>query len=530
MVSSNYNLKSTIDSSLKVLSSDLGINISKCLEDIVILKHPEVPNDKVCGPFYPLQTCSNMCGVIVVCMSGIVCESWNSWVTGTIETGIQLITKPSLNDRQLRLTVISWIVNNDICTNMFFPEVIIVSDNDDCHSDNNSLPPSKEPEIDDNTSDDDFMESDDLASTTKILGMLPDGFMYKMLRVIKYDNIGSFHCTFKLNIDNEEILRKWLAAYNDKSKETMVYESCRNGKGKSVVKKFYLRCQHKQRQTGKHTKSGRSLKTTHKSHNNRNTNCPAQIIATLLSPRKSNHRFGVDVILKHSHNHLVHVADALRFRRMSESTKEKYYDLFRQGHSPSSAHLEYETSVTYSDEPQLIADRNTNPKKSDVYNLFNKWRKSNVGVRTGKQLFTELEKRINAYNDANSVIGGKAVVQRYHKTKGDEQEEPLVLAICTPLMSRVHEYILQSRELVFIDASSSFEDFNNPLFVISTSSAAGGLPLGVVVTSAESASVIHKGMTMLQDLFPDPAFYGNGSPANIMIDDSSAEREFKGCI
>lgn len=155
--------------------------------------------------------------------------------------------------------------------------------------------------------------------------------------------------------------------------------------------------------------------------------------------------------------------------------------------------------------------------------------KCNIGVRTGKQLFTTLEKCIYAYNDANSESGGKAVVQRYFKSKGDNgeitQEEPLVLAICTPLMARVHEYIVQSKELVFIDASSSFEDFNNPLFVISTSSAAGGLPLGVVVTSAESANVIHKGMTKLQELFPTSAFYGAGSPANIVIDDSSAERE-----
>ena len=63
-------------------------------------------------------------------------------------------------------------------------------------------------------------------------------------------------------------------------------------------------------------------------------------------------------------------------------------------------------------------------------------------------------------------------------------------------MSRVHHYILQSKELVFIDASSSFEDFNNPLFVMSTSSAAGGLPLGIVAVSAESADVIHKGMML----------------------------------
>ena len=99
-----------------------------------------------------------------------------------------------------------------------------------------------------------------------------------------------------------------------------------------------------------------------------------------------------------------------------------------------------------------------------------------------------------------------------------------MLAICTPLMSRVHKYIQQSKELVFIDASSSFEDFNNPLFVISTSSAAGGLPLGVVVTSGESASTIHKGMSMLQKLFPPFAFFNEGSPKNI-IDDLSAEMD-----
>lgn len=65
--------------------------------------------------------------------------------------------------------------------------------------------------------------------------MLPDGFIYKMLRVIQYRDMQSFHCTFKLEIDTEEKVRKWLAAYNEKSKETMVYESCRNSKGKRVV-------------------------------------------------------------------------------------------------------------------------------------------------------------------------------------------------------------------------------------------------------------------------------------------------------
>ena len=111
------------------------------------------------------------------------------------------------------------------------------------------------------------------------------------------------------------------------------------------------------------------------------------------------------------------------------------------------------------DDSKLLADRSVNPKISDVYNLFNKWRKSNLGVRTGKDLFTELEQRSNVYNDAHKSVVGKRVIQRYckgSKIKGDngEVDQPLVLAICTPLMSRVHQHIYQSKELVFVHASS----------------------------------------------------------------------------
>ena len=121
---------------------------------------------------------------------------------------------------------------------------------------------------------------------------------------------------------------------------------------------------------------------------------------------------------------------------------------------------------------------------------------------SGEQLFTELKRRVAMYNDSYREQGGNASIQRYCKaslkisSNDKEEDQPLMLAIaiCTPLMSRVHQRISQSKELLFIDASSSFEDFNNPLFVISTSSAAGGLPLGIVITSGESANVIKKGL------------------------------------
>ena len=90
------NLTATVEASLKVISSDLSIDITKCLQNIIVLQQSGVSN-KGNVPFYPLQTCSNMCGIIVVCMSAIVSECWNSWVTWSKPTDPPFISKPSAN-------------------------------------------------------------------------------------------------------------------------------------------------------------------------------------------------------------------------------------------------------------------------------------------------------------------------------------------------------------------------------------------------------------------------------------------------
>ena len=100
--------------------------------------------------------------------------------------------------------------------------------------------------------------------------------------------------------------------------------------------------------------------------------------------------------------------------------------------------------------------------------------------------------------------------------RGKDDDLPRILAMCTPLMSRVHKYAQQSGELVFIDSSSSFDDYNNPMFVISTSSAAGGLPLGVV-TSGESSSTINAAIMHLNSILPNWSFCNRGSPSNMKL-------------
>ena len=67
---------------------------------------------------------------------------------------------------------------------------------------------------------------------------------------------------------------------------------------------------------------------------------------------------------------------------------------------------------------------------------------------------------------------------------------PLVLAICTPLMPRAHVLLQQAGELVHCDSTASLDRCNCPTFIMSTACSAGGIPVGVVITSGE-AEVFH---------------------------------------
>ena len=205
-----------------------------------------------------------------------------------------------------------------------------------------------------------------------ITSILPSKYDYTFTEIHNCNiQAHNFKCSFKIRLENEDDARKWVQEYNTGTQETMVFQRSKKRVGQRVCKKRYLRCHHRQRTTG----NNKDLLTTHQTHSNKNCNCPAQLTLTILAPHKRHCGYLTEVMLQHNHNHTINVADALRFRPISEETKAQYYDLFKQGHSPSSAHLEYETNLMYTESPQLLADRNINPKTSDVYNLFNKWRK-----------------------------------------------------------------------------------------------------------------------------------------------------------
>ena len=101
------------------------------------------------------------------------------------------------------------------------------------------------------------------------------------------------------------------------------------------------------------------------------------------------------VQLTFNHNHPIESAHALSFLPIDHQTREKFYELFRKGHSASSAYHWHETKIFFEDQVQL-ADRAFNPIKTDISRLYSDWQKKELGPDNGKSLFDKLQSEIDA--------------------------------------------------------------------------------------------------------------------------------------
>ena len=101
------------------------------------------------------------------------------------------------------------------------------------------------------------------------------------------------------------------------------------------------------------------------------------------------------------------------------------------------------------------------------------------------QWYEPAEEESNDDTDDCDEITEEPKTKRKRRHNCKETSKPFILALCTPLMARVHSNVVQSSEMVFCDSTASLDRLNTSLFILSTSHPAGGLPLGVVLVSDE---------------------------------------------
>lgn len=81
-----------------------------------------------------------------------------------------------------------------------------------------------------------------------------------------------------------------------------------------------------------------------------------------------------------NHNHPIDSAHVLSFRPIAPETKEIFSELFRKGHTASSAYHWHETKLYLDggEDQILLADRAFNPTKADLSRLYSEWQKKEL--------------------------------------------------------------------------------------------------------------------------------------------------------
>jgi hypothetical protein len=373
--------------------------------------------------------------------------------------------------------------------------------------------------------------------------------------------------TFRINVTEEKDAKQWLQEISEVSKITYRVTRTYKVTQKRVLFKVDMHCQHKQKpltikQKGLKALSKKKANPLMGELRNKKTSCKSTLRLKILQPTKreiyeeSNifltHKTRVELVLWHDHP--LHSAHVLSFCPVSNETEQSYIKLFQSGHSAASARHYYETTLMDTcEETELqakLSDRSINPRLQDISRLYNKWRLSVYGTNNsnGRDLAELLTEEIHKYNSSNADSGGKASVQVFDRggdssaetetdsdtdiqpkktkrKKFSKQCQPLIITACTPVMARVHRKIKQAGEMIFCDSTSCLEKYNCSLFILSTSSPAGGLPLGVAITSDEKETTVKNALKSLLKILPEGSFYNQkNGPQVIMTDDSSTER------
>lgn len=91
-------------------------------------------------------------------------------------------------------------------------------------------------------------------------------------------------------------------------------------------------------------------------------------------------------------------------------------------------------------------------------------------------------------------------------------------------MLRAHEKISQSGDLVMLDASGGMDKQRHRLYAFVAPTAAGGLPLGVVVTDCEKENVFTEALLCYRERLSEKSFFAKGYPDVFLTDNDMKER------
>lgn len=371
---------------------------------------------------------------------------------------------------------------------------------------------------------------------------LPSGFTYLILAEEHGDG-DNYTLRLQTNIASKDDIFNWIKQYNEETKITM-----KLGQTYPGSQKLRFRCQHNTRNKQKEEKRA-----------TKNTSCPASIIAvisddpvlqSLNTTTRSTTTNSCSLLIKFCHNHPLD-DNILKFRPVSTDILNKLNKMFSDGYRPSFAlHLHrFDLQIEHGERyPKILADRyfcptvdncqhfhkmyfknqrdhseksgfnnTSNENLNNSNEIYEKQVRNNMTMNNEKEHLKSLAASYNAEHDEE---GGKIVV--YYEME-QEAIHPYV-AICTPIMARIHRLVRESGEVCFCDSTKGIDRFHCRLILLLVRSAVGSLPLAVGITSNKSKASWLTLFNLIKETLPNWAFYGRGTqgPWYFVSDDNDS--------
>ena len=306
---------------------------------------------------------------------------------------------------------------------------------------------------------------------------------------------------FTANINSREEFEHWLNILETKTKAQ--FNIVHTGRCDGQRLDFYreLKCH-------LNVRRGKLWVLNYRKRGGKHTACPSKLSVKILSypgpvwKTKPGKAVRADercrMTLHWNHNHPLASADILRRHSVRPGTNEKLVNLYRHGHSIASAmeciQLELENGLKEGEKLEnVLNDRSVYPDYQHchyIYRRFFKRKHPTSDVPMGqesmdlldqqnggapkakrrkrtKSLFNRDDRLVEVIASLNEQLGEACIV---HETL----EGKHMVAICTPLMKRVHEHMQESGELMFVDSFGDLDRKGYRVFLLMTHSMAGG--------------------------------------------------------
>ena len=274
-----------------------------------------------------------------------------------------------------------------------------------------------------------FKEKENLRR--RALERLPDDYEYQV-KAFRPCSKSKFTLCFSskdVKIDN---LEGWLIEFQSINNVTLKVKVKKKAT-KGYLLQHYYRCQHKTRNWSPRKEPQRKL-SLNPTARVKNTNCPFQMIV------KVSHCNGCTIDTDWDHNHATDYLEASNFKELSSDCVHKVHSLFEAGESPSTARQKFlrELKSMCKDEIDFHIkkpDCSITPRQRDFRHIYEQYGSQKFGGKN-EEMFEKLAEKIELYRTKN-----KEASIDYQMYGGDAV--PLLIAIVTPLMNRVHSEVQQ---------------------------------------------------------------------------------------